>query len=74
MAVRFLEICESAKEVALHKYANTAVGVIAGTNSVMLYGDYTKTLSCVHTISTLDVFIQWPLLLTWFNFNPSMDK
>ena len=20
------------------------------------------------------IFYQWPLLLTWFNFNPSMDK
>ena len=20
------------------------------------------------------VLVQWPLLLTWFNFNPSMDK
>ena len=19
-------------------------------------------------------YVQWPLLLTWFNFNPSMDK
>ena len=25
-------------------------------------------------INTIDLTLLWPLLLTWFNFNPSMDK
>ena len=25
-------------------------------------------------IYDIDIKDQWPLLLTWFNFNPSMDK
>ena len=29
-------------------------------------------LLCIFDNITADV--QWPLLLTWFNFNPSMDK
>ena len=34
------------------------------------------TLQTYSTSNKLDdmVFHQWPLLLTWFNFNPGMDK
>ena len=28
----------------------------------------------VKTITDKKVYNHWPLLLTWFNFNPSMDK
>ena len=27
-----------------------------------------------HTKQSITKQYQWPLLLTWFNFNPSMDK
>ena len=26
------------------------------------------------TLNEKDISDQWPILLTWFNFNPSMDK
>ena len=41
----------------------------------MLYGDIDFCLPTpvLYRIST-KANIQWPLLLTWFNFNPSMDK
>ena len=31
---------------------------------------------CVNIVATDALVLQhqWPLLLTWFNFNPSMDK
>ena len=29
---------------------------------------------CVEANPHADTFLMWPLLLTWFNFNPSMDK
>ena len=30
----------------------------------------------INTVNTdsLGLYHQWPLLLTWFNFDPSMDK
>ena len=27
-----------------------------------------------YLVSTVDMDDLWPLLLTWFNFNPNMDK
>ena len=36
-----------------------------------------KTHGCVIITVAVDALVlnhQWPLLLTWFNFNPSMDK
>ena len=27
-----------------------------------------------HGFSKVSAYLQWPLLLTWFNFNPSMNK
>ena len=41
----------------------------------MLYGDMDFYLPTpvLYKINN-KVNIQWPLLLTWFNFNPSMDK
>ena len=36
-------------------------------NSLHVHTDTYETCSCY-------IKFQWPLLLTWFNFNPSMDK
>ena len=36
------------------------------------YNDTAVTLKYIPV--ALSVFAQWPPLLTWFNFNPSMDK
>ena len=39
------------------------------TNSINSNNDMLITI-----IITTQFVIMWPLLLTWFNFNPSMDK
>ena len=33
-----------------------------------------KSVSMNKPYDNLKTNLQWPLLLTWFNFNPSMDK
>ena len=30
--------------------------------------------ACITFYILLETYLQYPLLLTWFNFNPSMDK
>ena len=36
--------------------------------------DYKPYSRCLLTMSYIEILYQWPFLLTWFNFNPSMDK
>ena len=35
-----------------------------------------NTIDCMHLAENYDTLqnIQWAILLTWINFNPSMDK
>ena len=42
---------------------------ICGTN-----GEWVKDLIPCSSLGMEAACYQWPLLLTWFNFNPSMDK
>ena len=38
------------------------------------YSDVTWASSLPQSLAQLQSDQQWPFLLTWFNFNPSMDK
>ena len=42
-------------------------------HQIIIKMDSTKGTDLEHAVQS-EVFPQWPLLLTWFNFNPSMDK
>ena len=46
-----------------------------GPMHLQTYEMHTRGLNAHFTMGGLmDVSKLWPLLLTWFNFNPSMDK
>ena len=51
------------------KYVLYYVMFIKSDSSYMLYG-----FSMHNMMILIKQSSQWPLLLTWFNFNPSMDK
>ena len=40
----------------------------------VVWGSFFIIFICLLMSVGLDLYVLWPLLLTWFNFNPSMDK
>ena len=50
-------------------YLLTLLSALARTNLGIYWKDANQTSG-----NPSNVTDQWPLLLTWFNFNPSMDK
>ena len=51
-------------------------GINPTHNTIYIYLFKTAQTAHAQKFSTVLVVLthQWPLLLTWFNFNPSMDK
>ena len=59
--------------LAMNIYSSTRTAQIEWENLCRLVVCNTNPMY-VHSRINKAICVQWPLLLTWFNFNPSMDK
>ena len=61
-------------EVTENKFMDVIIDCKLSSSPHIKYLSKKNARSARIILKSRELFDQWPLLLTWFNFNPSMDK
>ena len=69
---KLLTLCQWTRSTLVHMIACRLFGATPLSEQNTFF--YPRKCAWIYRLRKGGQFVLWPLLLTWFNFNPSMDK